>query len=60
MTGAILATRGLFAPYLDIARACESVDDQLMEILSMRYHVPVDRMIAIHLEALAWAEKLTG
>ncbi|VWX62472.1 conserved hypothetical protein [Burkholderiales bacterium 8X] len=57
VSDAILAGTGVFGPFLDMTKACESVDEQVLEILSMRYRIPVERLIDIHLQALAWAEQ---
>ena len=57
VTDAVLRGKGVFARYLDIAKACENVDEGLLEILSARHGVSCDRIIARHLEALAWGEQ---
>lgn len=56
---AILAGDGPYARYLAMAKACETADEGLIEIMSERYGVPADQMIAAHLEALAWAEQFS-
>ncbi|WP_082755084.1 EAL and HDOD domain-containing protein [Variovorax sp. PAMC 28711] len=57
VSDAVLRNDGPFARYLGIARGCESADEATLEILSARYGIPVARMTAAHLEALAWAEQ---
>ncbi len=56
---AILRKDGIFARYLAIAKACEEGDEAPFDILSARYSVPVQRMVAVHLEALSWAEQFS-
>ncbi|MBO9643469.1 MAG: HDOD domain-containing protein [Pseudacidovorax sp.] len=55
---AIVQGSGPFAGLLELAKACESADAGLLEIVSQRYRVPVDRLLAMHVEALGWAEQL--
>ena len=57
VTDAILRDDGPFARYLNIAKACESIDEGLLDILSERHRIPSDRIVATHLEALAWGEQ---
>ncbi|CAN5864696.1 EAL domain-containing protein [soil metagenome] len=53
VTAAILSGEGIFARHLETARACEQVDGGLLEISVDRHN----RIVAAHLEALAWADK---
>ncbi len=57
VSDAVLRNEGWFARDLNIAKACESADEASLAILSDRYDVPVARMMAVHFEALAWAEQ---
>jgi len=58
VSAAVLEGTGAFAPYLAMARACESGDEGLIEILAMRHAIPRDRMVEAHVRALDWAERL--
>lgn len=57
VSDAVLRGDGVFAPYLGIAKGCESAEEAPLDILSARYGIPVARMTALHLEALAWGEQ---
>lgn len=57
---AILHGGGPYAGLLEIAKACESADPALLEIVSQRYRMPSGTLLAMHLEALGWAEQLAG
>jgi EAL and modified HD-GYP domain-containing signal transduction protein len=57
VTDAILRDNGVFARYLHVAKACETTDEGLLEILSERHRMFPDRIINTHLEALAWGEQ---
>lgn len=57
VSDAVLRGDGIFARYLGIAKGCESAEEAPLEILSARYGLPVERMTAVHLEALAWGEQ---
>lgn len=58
VSAAVLEGTGAFAPYLAMAKACESGDEGLIEILAMRHSIPRDRMVQAHVRALDWAERL--
>ena len=58
VSAAVLEGAGMFAPYLAMAKACESGDEGLIEILAMRHAIPRDRMVEAHVRALDWAERL--
>lgn len=53
VTDAILSGEGIFAPHLSVARACEKSDGGLLDASLDRH----DRIVAAHLDALAWADK---
>ena len=57
VTDAILRDDGPFARYLHVAKACENTDEGLLDILSARHRIPAERIVAMHLEALAWGEQ---
>ena len=57
VTDALLEGNGVFACYLNTARACETADEGLIEISAARHRVSTDEIIATHLEALAWGEQ---
>jgi len=57
MTEALLQGQGRFAPYLDMVKACESADEGQLMLLASRHGVSCERMVATHLEALAWGEQ---
>lgn len=58
VTDALLHNRGVFAPFLELTRACESGDDEAfartVEALNLSSH----QVNMAHLQALAWAETL--
>jgi EAL and modified HD-GYP domain-containing signal transduction protein len=58
VSAAVLEGEGHFAPYLAMAKACESGDEGLLEILAMRHAIARDRMVEAHVRALDWAERL--
>ncbi|MET0544126.1 MAG: HDOD domain-containing protein, partial [Variovorax sp.] len=57
VSDAVLRGEGTYAGFLSIAKGCESADENTLEILSERYGISADRMISVHLEALAWGEQ---
>ncbi|MDA7415262.1 HDOD domain-containing protein [Xenophilus arseniciresistens] len=55
---AVLHGRGVFAPYLLMAKACESGDEALIDLLSQRHGFTRDWTVDAHARALDWAERL--
>lgn len=58
VSDAVLHGRGVFAPYLLMAKACEAGDDALVDILSQRHGFTRDWTVDAHARALDWAERL--
>ena len=54
---AVLRNEGPFAGYLAIAKACEQAAEAPLKILSARHGIALERMVAVHLDALAWGEQ---
>lgn len=57
---ALLHNRGVFAPFLDLARACETGDETAFAKNTEALHLSNHQVNFAHLQALAWAESLTG
>lgn len=58
VTDALLHNTGVFAPFLDLTRACESGDDALFAKKAEELHLSNHQVNWAHLQALAWAESL--
>jgi len=55
---ALLRRRGPFAPYLQLAEACESFDQPAIEALADSVGRSAEEVNLAHVEALIWAEEL--
>ena len=56
---ALLHNQGVFAPFLELTRACESGDDAAFARTAEALHLSNRQVNWAHLQALAWAESLT-
>lgn len=57
---AIVSRRGPYAPYLSLAIACEQDDQTSIETLSKEIGRGVDEINAAHMDALLWAQQMSG
>ena len=57
---ALLHKRGKYAPYLELAIACEEFDQERIVTLSNQIGLDVDHVNAYHADALIWAEQVNG
>ncbi|MBS0292479.1 MAG: EAL domain-containing protein [Proteobacteria bacterium] len=55
---ALLRNQGVFAPFLELARACESGDDEAFARTAEALHLSNRQVNMAHLQALAWAESV--
>lgn len=58
VTQALIAHEGPFAPYLELATACEEFDAKKIAQLSRLLDLDVDRVNIHHIDALVWAQNL--
>lgn len=56
---ALLHNKGVFAPFLELTKACESGDDEAFARTAEALHLSNRQVNWAHLQALAWAESLT-
>ncbi len=57
---ALLHNKGVFAPFLELTRACESGDDEAFARTADALHLSNRQVNMAHLQALAWAESMGG
>ena len=55
---ALLHNKGVFAPFLELTKACESGDDEAFARTAEALHLSNRQVNWAHLQALAWAESL--
>lgn len=55
---ALLKREGIYAPYLDLAIACEEFDQDQIEILAAACGLDAAKVNAAHVDALVWAEEV--
>lgn len=55
---ALLHNKGVFAPFLELTKACESGDDATFARAAEALHLSNHQVNWAHLQALAWAENL--
>ena len=55
---ALLRNEGVFAPFLELTKACESGDDEAFARTADALHLSNHQVNMAHLQALAWAESL--
>ena len=60
VTDALLHGTGVFAPFLELTKACESGDDATFARMADELHLSNRQVNWAHLQALAWAEDLNG
>lgn len=58
VTQALIAREGPFAPYLELAIACEEFDTEKIAHLSRSLNLDVDRANINHIDALVWTQSL--
>ena len=57
---ALLHKRGKYAPYLELAIACEEFDQERISDLAAQLGLELAHVNAYHADALIWAEQLNG
>lgn len=57
---ALLKGEGIYAPFLDLAIACEESEQDAIEVLAAVCGLDAARVNAAHVEALVWAEEVEG
>ena len=60
VTDALLDDKGVLAPFLQLTLACENADDTLFAETATELQLTGDQVNWAHLQALAWAENITG
>lgn len=60
VNNALISKSGPLGPYLELALACESGDDQAFAVASEALALNSNQVNMAHLEALAWAENLAA
>lgn len=55
---ALLKHEGIYAPYLDLAVACEEFDQEQIELLASACGLDAAKVNAAHVDALVWAEEV--
>lgn len=55
---ALLGHEGIYAPYLDLAVACEEFDQEQIELLAGACGLDAAKVNAAHVDALVWAEEV--
>ncbi|MFA5242157.1 MAG: HDOD domain-containing protein [Sulfuricella sp.] len=58
VTQALIAHEGPFAPYLELATACEEFDAKKIAQLARLLNLDVDRVNINHIDALVWVQNL--
>lgn len=58
IAAALLRREGIYAPFLELAEACESMDWEGVERMAETLGLPPEKINQSHLDALAWVEKL--
>ena len=58
VVNALLHHTGVLAPFLELAKACESADDEVFAKTAKSLHLTNQQVNWAHLQALAWAETL--
>jgi len=58
VTDALLHNQGVFAPFLELTKACESGDDATFARTAEALHLSNHQVNMAHLQALTWAETL--
>ena len=57
---ALLHNQGVFAPFLELAKACESGDDEAFARNAEALHLSNHQINMAHMNALLWAENLSA
>ena len=58
VTAALLKREGEFAPFLDLAIACEQSEEQVIMTYAASTGIPAEEINVAHLEALVWAGEI--
>jgi len=56
---ALLHRQGKYAPYLELAVACEQSDDESISALSDAIGMDSNQVNNLHLDALIWAQQVS-
>lgn len=57
---ALLKREGVYGPFLDLTEACENCDAQRMSEIAAGLGLTAENVNGAHLEAISWAEALSG
>ena len=57
---ALLKGEGIYAPYLDLAIACEEFEQEQIELLAAICGLDAAKVNAAHVDALVWADEVEG
>jgi EAL and modified HD-GYP domain-containing signal transduction protein len=57
---ALLYQEGKYAPYLDLAIACEQSDNEHVAVLAHAIGLDVWRVSSLHVDAMLWAQQVDG
>jgi EAL and modified HD-GYP domain-containing signal transduction protein len=60
VTDALLHNTGVFAPFLELTKACESGDEVVFARMAEALHLSNRQVNWAHLQALTWAESLNA
>jgi len=55
---ALLHRRGIYAPYLRLAIACEQSDEEDISALAQAIGLDAQQVNDLHIEALSWAQQV--
>jgi EAL and modified HD-GYP domain-containing signal transduction protein len=58
VTDALLKREGPYAPYLELAIACENFDQEAIERVALAHHLDAEAVNLAHVDALIWSEGL--
>jgi len=58
VTDALLRREGPYAPYLELAIACENFDQEAIEGIALDHHLDAEAVNLAHVNALIWSEGL--
>jgi EAL and modified HD-GYP domain-containing signal transduction protein len=55
---ALLYQEGKYAPYLDLAIACEQPDNDKVAVLAQAVGLDIWRVSSLHVDAMLWAQQI--
>ena len=58
VTAALLRREGPYAPYLELAIACENYDQEAIERIAAEHQLDAEAVNLAHVNALIWSEGL--